>query len=120
MVIAMATATTQDEKLEQCASRLLSTWREETAYLSSSTRMCEHAAYRELISLGSQALPYLFADLERTGDGHLASALASITGVQPVDAADRGSIRKVAASWLRWARGNGCTWQIGFSPDFPA
>jgi hypothetical protein len=95
------------ETVEQRVGRLLATWREQTAYLSSTTRMTEHQAYQDLIALGPEALPFLFRDLEQTGDGHLSKALTAITGAHPVPSDDRGNIRKVAAAWLRWATENG-------------
>ena len=103
-------ATPPTETLEQRAVRLLGHWREETAYQSSSTRITGHSAYQELIALGAPALPFLFRDLEQTGDEHLSKALATITGAHPVPDEDRGNVRKVAEAWLRWARENGYQW----------
>src|SRR5690242_20047857 len=87
--------------IEQQVERLLAQWREETAYLSSSTAITGHPAYGELIALGPGALPYLFRDLEQTGDGHLSRALTAITGAHPIQAEDRGQVKKIAAAWLR-------------------
>jgi hypothetical protein len=99
-----------DETVDQHVGRLLRRWREETAYQSSSTRITTHPAYLELIALGPIALPFLFRDLEQTGDGHLSNALTSITGAHPIAAEERGQIHAIAASWLRWARENGYQW----------
>jgi len=98
------------EALEQHVQQLLDCWRTETAHLSSSTRITGHPAYQELIALGPPVLPLLLRDLERTEDGHLSLALATITGAHPVSAEERGHIRKVAAAWLRWARETGRQW----------
>jgi hypothetical protein len=98
------------ETVEQHVERLLRQWREETAYRSSSTSITGHAAYQELIGLGTAALPFLFRDLERSGDGHLSKALRAITGADPIPAEERGQIRKIAATWLRWAREHGYQW----------
>ena len=95
------------ERVEQHVLRLLSAWREETAYLSSSTAITEHSAYQELIALGTSALPFLFRDLDKTGDGHLSKALTAITGVRPITVEDRGQVQKAAEYWLRWAKENG-------------
>ena len=103
-------ATTAAESVGQRVAGLLGRWRQETAYLSSSTRITEHPAYQELIALGPAALPFLFRDLEQTGDGHLSKALAAITGAQPISADERGQVRKIADAWLRWARVNGHRW----------
>ena len=98
------------ESIEQRVVQLLGHWRQETAYLSSSTRITGHPAYQELIALGPAALPYLFRDLEQTGDGHLSKALAAITGANPIPADERGQVRKTAEAWLRWAGENGYRW----------
>ena len=103
-------ATPTAESIEQGVVRLLARWREETPYLSNSTKMTGHPAYQELIALGPVALPFLFRDLERTGDGHLSKALTAITGAQPVPADERGQMRKIAETWLRWAKDNGYRW----------
>jgi hypothetical protein len=98
------------DSIEQRVVRLLARWREETAYLSSSTQLTRHPAYQELIALGPAALPFLFRDLEQTVDGHLSKALAAITGARPVPAEQRGQVRKIAETWLSWARENGYRW----------
>src|SRR5258708_25998210 len=98
------------ETIDQRVTRLLGRWREETLYLSDSTRITNHPAYLELIALGPAALPSLFRDMEQTGDGHLSKALTAITGAQPVPDYERGQMRKIAATWLRWAKDTGCQW----------
>jgi hypothetical protein len=96
-----------DESTELQVASLLSRWREETAYQSSSTAITGHPAYLEVIAVGPAALPFLFRDLEQTGDGHLSKALTAITGAHPIPAEERGQIRKIAETWLRWAKENG-------------
>jgi len=98
------------ESIEQHVLRLLGRWREETAYVSSTTVISGHPAYCELIALGPVALPFLFRDLEQTGDGHLSKVLTAITGARPIPAEERGQVRKIAETWLRWARENGYQW----------
>jgi hypothetical protein len=105
--MATGPATSAAETMEQRVDRLLRTWREQTAYISSSTQLVGHPAYQELIALGPPALLFLFRDLRQSGDGHLSSALTAITGAEPVAAEDRGRIREIADAWLRWARENG-------------
>jgi hypothetical protein len=96
--------------LEEQFQTLLGRWRAETAHLSSSTRITGHPAYQEIIALGPPALPLLFRELERTQDGHLSRALTAITRAHPIPAEDRGKIRKIAATWLHWAKKNGYSW----------
>jgi hypothetical protein len=96
-----------EETIEQHVGRLLAAWREQTGFLSSSTARVSHPAYRELIALGTAALPFVFRDMEHTFDGHLSSALVAITGAQPVPPEEGGQIRKVAELWLTWAQQHG-------------
>src|SRR5437762_3301454 len=108
--MATVPATPAAETIEQRVVRLLGTWREQTAYLSSSTRITGHPAYQQLRTLGPAALPFLFRDLAHTGDGHLSKVLTALTGAHPVAAEDRGNIRKISEAWLHWARESGYRW----------
>ncbi|MCI0639047.1 MAG: hypothetical protein L0Y72_20660 [Gemmataceae bacterium] len=99
-----------DESIEQHVLNLLKRWREQTAYLSSSTSLTGHPAYLDLIALGPVALPFLFRDMEQSGDGHLSKALTLITGAHPIPPEERGHVRKIADTWLRWAKDNGYQW----------
>jgi hypothetical protein len=108
--MASVPATPAAETVEQRVTRLLRIWRDQTAYCSSSTQITGHAAYQELMTLGPAALPALFRDLEQSGDGHLSKALTGLTGAHPVPAEDRGQVRKIADTWLKWARENGIRW----------
>jgi hypothetical protein len=107
MVMSSVSVPIPAEVLEERVRQLLERWRSETAHLSSSTQMLKHPAYQEIISLGPVVLPFLFHDLEQTGDGHLSKALTAITGAHPVPLEDRGKVKQVAAAWLRWAKENG-------------
>ena len=98
------------ESVEQRVAQLLGCWRDETAYLSDSTRIQGHPAYQELIAIGAGALPSLFRDLEQTEDGHLSKALSDITGAEPLVKEEAGQMRKIAARWLRWAKDNDYRW----------
>jgi hypothetical protein len=91
-------------------ARLLQRWRAETAFESSTADLIQHPAYQEIIALGTPALPALWRDLEQSHDGHLAKALAVITGAQPVPPEERGQIRRTAERWLAWAKENGQRW----------
>ena len=48
------------ETLEQRFCRLDALWRKETAYQSSSTKIKNHPAFREVVALGDTAVPLLF------------------------------------------------------------
>jgi hypothetical protein len=95
------------EAIGERVRRLLTMWRDQTGFLSSTSARISHPAYQELIGLGTAALPFIFRDMEQTLDGHLSSALVAITGAQPVPSEEGGQIPKVAQQWLAWARRNG-------------
>ncbi|HEV3079536.1 MAG TPA: hypothetical protein VGY66_07140 [Gemmataceae bacterium] len=94
------------ETLEERFERLAAKWREETAYLSSSTAMFAHPAYQEIISLGQGVVPLLLRDLKKEPE-HWTWALSVITGADPVPPADRGNLDRMAAAWLRWGQEHG-------------
>lgn len=81
------------EAIEERFHRLASVWRSETAYVSSSSELVGHPAFREIVGMGASVIPFLLRELEnRTGHWH--RALREITGadpVSPVSPDDRGN-----------------------------
>ncbi len=106
----MSTVPTETvESLEAKFRRLAAIWLAETAYVSSSSDLVSHAAFREIVGMGSAVIPLLLRELQnRTGHWH--RALRRITGADPVPAADRGNIEKAAEAWLRWGKEQGYSW----------
>lgn len=86
--------------------RLAKAWRDECAHLSSMREMALHPAYQQIIGMGLNALPFIFAELEREPN-HWFWALRAITGEDPVVPDHRGSIRRMAQDWLQWAKKRG-------------
>jgi hypothetical protein len=87
--------------------RLASRWRAETAYVSSSSDLVGHPAFRDIIALGPPVIPLLLRELEKR-TGHWHRALRQITGADPVPPGDRGgNIDKAAEAWLRWGKEQG-------------
>jgi hypothetical protein len=102
-------ATEPVETVEEKFRRLASVWRAETAYVSSSSDLVAHPAFREIVGMGAAVIPLLLRELEnRTGHWH--RALRQITGADPVPPADRGSLDKAAEAWLRWGKEQGYEW----------
>ncbi len=81
--------------------RLTEQWKAETRFLSSTTAIAEHPAYREIVAMGEAVLPLIFDDLSRN-PGQWYSALAILTGENPVAEADRGKIHAMTRAWLEW------------------
>ena len=94
---------------EEKFRRLTAAWLAETAYVSSSSDLVAHPAFREIVGMGPAVVPLLLRELQnRTGPWH--RALRRITGADPVPAADRGNLDKAAAAWLRWGKEHGYAW----------
>jgi hypothetical protein len=81
-------------------------WKAATAFLSSTTAMVSHPAYRAIIELGPAVVPFILRDLERE-PAHWFEALKAITGEDPVPREDWGKIPAMRAAWLAWGRNRG-------------
>src|SRR5437016_1181215 len=77
--------------MEKRFRELAQRWNEETLLMSSSTDIANHPAYREIISMGKPAIPYILSDL-RVSDSHWHAAPQAITGENPVAPEDMGRI----------------------------
>lgn len=92
-------STAPKETVAEKFNRLASVWRDETAYVSSSSELVAHPAFREIVGMGPAVIPFLLGELEKRS-GHWHRALHQITGADPVPPADRGNIDKTAEAWL--------------------
>ncbi len=81
-------------------------WKAETVLLSSITQIAMHPAYQQIIGMGLTAVPLILAEMERE-PGHWFWALKSITGMDPTLPEDKGYMRRMTESWLRWGREHG-------------
>lgn len=88
---------------------LVEAWRQEVQFLSSVTEMSLHPAYQRIIGMGASVLPLLLRELENRPD-HWFWALTAITGVDPVQPADRGKIEKMSEAWLKWGKEQELSW----------
>lgn len=80
-------------------------WKTETMFSSSISEIVNNSAYRSIIHLGNDALPYIIDDLKKT-DSHWFYALESITGENPIKKEHRGFIPMMKADWVEWANQN--------------
>lgn len=81
-------------------------WKDETRFMSSTTDIAAHPAYRQIIGMGYDALPLIFEDL-RNEPNHWFRALKAITGENPIPAEARGKVPKMTQAWLSWANQHG-------------
>jgi hypothetical protein len=89
--------------------RLAAAWHKAVAHQSSSRIRDNHPAYQEIVGMGRAVVPLLLKDLE-TNRRHWFTALAAITGADPIPAEDAGNIPRMAEPWLRWGKENGYRW----------
>jgi RNA polymerase sigma factor (sigma-70 family) len=75
-------------------------WYDETKYLSS-PKMFENKHYRDIISLGGNAVPYIIKKLKEE-PAHLFKALIEITGQDPVPECHWGDTEQMALDWVNW------------------
>jgi hypothetical protein len=94
------------DSVETQFRRLERQWKADTAHLSSSTKIMNHPALREIVAMGRAVVPLMLQDLRR-GPSLWVWVLPEITGADPVAPADRGVIENMTRSWLSWADQNG-------------
>lgn len=81
-------------------------WEDNTAYLSSMTKIVMHPAYQQIIGMGQIAIPFILSEMRKKPD-HWFWALRSITGKDPVLPEHRGRFKQMTEDWLKWGRENG-------------
>jgi hypothetical protein len=90
------------EKFQALTAR----WRENTAFLSNPEKIYADPSYREIVSMGRDALPLILFEMREHPD-HWFDALRTITGVNPIKSEHRGNMREMTSDWLRWAERHG-------------
>lgn len=93
-------------KIETRFTRLASKWKRETGHLSAVEKISINPAYQQIIGMGADALPLIFAELKAEPD-HWFWALRSITGIDPVPETSRGKVKQMAKLWIAWGKKNG-------------
>ncbi|MCY4473975.1 MAG: hypothetical protein OXC83_00885 [Chloroflexi bacterium] len=95
------TAVGADVEMQSEFERLTAEWKRETAHLSSPTMIAEHWAYKGVVKMGSDAIPWILRDLQGA-PALWFMALREITGELPIRSEDRGNIEAMRAAWLDW------------------
>lgn len=82
-------------------------WKEETASTPIASQKFDHPAYREIIGLGSDAIPLLLEELREKPNYYWFFALRKLTNADPVKPEHYGKLELMAQDWLEWAKENG-------------
>ncbi len=97
------------ETVEQRFRRLKTVWEADTLYLSSTTDICQHPAFREIVAMGETVVPFMLREMEQEPQFWV-WALPEISGANPVAPEDRGRIDRMSEAWVRWGKLNGYRW----------
>lgn len=85
--------------------KLKDRWLKETVFVSSSVEKVSNSAYKEIISFGNVALPWIIRDLKKT-NSHWFYALEKISGKNPIKEENIGYVIKMKEDWINWANDN--------------
>lgn len=88
---------------------LVDVWKQSCPPSSSIEQLATHSAYQQIIGMGPDALVFVLREMEQSPN-HWFWALRAITGENPVQPANRGNLRAMAADWFAWAKLKGYQW----------
>ena len=92
-------------ELRKRFDELARNWKDGTLVMSSSPQIYAYDAYRQIVDLGEQALPFVFSELRRSNDIHWIQALAEMTGFRYSKSG--ATPDEVIQAWLRWGNTRG-------------
>jgi len=96
-----------DSQVESRFAKLLQEWRSQTAFESVGSRVVFHPAFRAIVALGPQAIPLILKEMTRFQHVAWLSALADLTGEDPVKEGHRRNARLMTEDWIAWGKSNG-------------
>ncbi|MFL0161959.1 hypothetical protein [Aquirufa salirivi] len=85
-----------------------SIWKNETIFSSSISEITNNSAYRSIIGLGQDILPFIINDL-KINDAHWFYALEALTGQNPIKEYHKGIVPLMKKDWIEWATNNNLT-----------
>ena len=85
-----------------------SIWKSETSFSSSIAEITNNSAYRSIIGLGQEVVPFIIDDLKAT-DNHWFYALEVLTGQNPIKENHKGIVPLMKDDWMEWAKANDLT-----------
>ena len=82
-------------------------WKLETGHLSNLAKSFKHPAYREILAMGTSAIPLILNDIRQNGPYHWFDALNALTGENPVPSEHMGDVSKMTEAWMQWGMDHG-------------
>lgn len=93
-------------ELRQKFIELAERWGAERGPHSLVRDLVNHPAYREVITLGTDVIPFILERLDTQLEDWF-PALIAITGIDPVPPQSAGKLEEMAHAWQQWGRENG-------------
>jgi len=106
LVIGSKTQDAPNQSLGEQFEQLFQQWKKETLMSSDGDEIIRHPAYRQIIGLGKQVVPFILIKLQEDAQ-HLFHALFKITGENPIQPSHAGQLGKMTTDWLNWGKKNG-------------
>lgn len=85
--------------------KFVTQWKKETAHLSIVSRQASTMSFLHIVSLGEEAVPWIFEEFERSPSASWPIVLEAITFENP--AINATSYREAVKQWLDWGKANG-------------
>ena len=82
---------------------LLTEWYNDIKFISSTTQILKHKAFREIVNMGSDVVPLIFDEIQNN-PSFLFVALNEITGDNPIKKQNSGKIRRMIEDWIEWGK----------------
>src|SRR5579862_5416608 len=102
IILTVTPTLSQQESIECKFQKLADAWRDETRYVSSTTRITSSPSYRAIVDLGPPVVPILIQALQANPYEKWHAALHELTHANPLGPRDTGKPKAVAAAWTRW------------------
>lgn len=89
-------------------TELTKAWKEATTIHSNIHIICHHPAYKEIIDMDKEVVPFILEDIKINGPcvGFI-RALWAITGENPMTHVAPGDVMGMGKAWLEWGEKNG-------------
>ena len=96
----------EDRHLEEQFQILAAKWKKETGHHSSLAKRMKHPAFKQIMAMDQEAIPFILRDLKRRPQLWF-NALESLTNEDPVPDDKRSDPIAAKEAWLEWANSKG-------------
>jgi hypothetical protein len=91
------------ESLNQKFERSALTWKEQTRFSSSPSRIILNPSYQQIIAMGPSVTPLILKKMQSEPQDWF-HALQTINGINPIDPKHYGNIELMTEDWIEWGK----------------